>query len=357
MTIRLITGIPGSGKTLYAVSELKKIVEKNIDAENPRKIYCDITGLKITNIEKPPVDWRTTPPNSLLIYDEAQFHDEFKPSRGVSQYNIVRDLTIHRKTGHEIWFITQDPKRLHNDILSMVEQHHHLYRPYGAKLASIFQYNGVERNPSSIAAKSRVENKKLFNYDRSLFEIYESSQVDDGIKMRLPRELTFWLVVLVILTGVNYYYWTADGTQKYLNAMKGQGETETETQSEISSQTVSQDVSDGVKNTIQDTQTTEQTKAQESSKKPTLEDLEQNRRIYLYHRKQELYQRWLPQDYEIIQSDENLQVRGVIANGTMCKAYNTHGYLMTLTDEECRHYLSEPGRVHKVKNNNVKESL
>lgn len=349
MTIRLITGIPGSGKTLYAVSELKKIVEQNAKSDEPRKIYCDITGLKITNIEPPPIDWRTTPTNSLLIYDEAQFHKEFAPSRGVSNSEIVRDLTIHRKTGHEIWLITQDPKRLHNDILAMVEQHHHLERPYGAKLASIYEYRGVERNPSSVSAKNRVENKRLFAYDKSLFDYYESSQVKDGIKMRLPRELTFWLVVLVVITGLNYYYWTADGTQKYLNAMSGKK------QESVNAATSEQIIVDN--KTKQEKNKEQQhapsavpPTAQTAPPPPSVEQLEQGKRVYMYHRQQDLYKKWLPADYEIIKADENLQVRSVIANEKMCRAYNTHGDLMNLSDKECRFYLEEKGRVHKAQN-------
>lgn len=221
MTIRLITGIPGSGKTLYAVSELKKEIEANATADEPRKIYCDITGLKYEGIEAPPIDWRETPPRSLLIYDEAQFHQQFKPSRGNNPYKFVEELTIHRKTGHEIWFITQDPKRLHNDILAMVEQHHHLERPYGAKLASIYRYRGCERNPSAKTVKERAENKSVFTYDKSLFELYESSQVKDGIKFRLPKELTIWIGLAIIVAIVFYFQVTSSGTKKYIGTFLG----------------------------------------------------------------------------------------------------------------------------------------
>lgn len=221
MTIRLITGIPGSGKTLYAVSELKKFIEQHKDDPEPRKIYCDITGLKIDGVEKEvPIDWRDTPPRSLLIYDEAQLHKEFKPTRSQSPYEFVEQLTVHRKTGHEIWFITQDPKRLHNDILAMCEQHHHLERPYGAKLATIYFYRGHERNPSAKTVKLKAENKSLFAYDSSLFELYESSQVKDGIKFRTPKALVFWLVVFALFIIFTISLFFSSGTQKYIGHVK-----------------------------------------------------------------------------------------------------------------------------------------
>lgn len=220
--IKLITGIPGSGKTLYAVSMLKKAVEHNesLPLEEQRKIYCDITGLKIDGIEPPPLDWRQTPPNSLLVYDEAQFHKPFQAARGLSPYDYIQELTIHRKTGHEIWYITQDVKRLHVNILEMAETHYHLDRPYGAKLATIFQFRGYERNPRSQSAIERAERKILFKHDKTLYALYESSQVDDGIKLRLPWKLLLFLSLPLLLFAFSAYMFF--GKEDSLRVFKGE---------------------------------------------------------------------------------------------------------------------------------------
>lgn len=307
MTIKLITGIPGSGKTLFAVSQLKKELEKNQTSDSPRKIYCDITGLKIHGIEPPPIDWRQTPPNSLLIYDEAQFHQEFKAQRGTSPYKAVEELTIHRKTGHELWFITQDPKRLHNDILAMVEQHYHLDRPYGAKLASIYQYRGAERNPTGITVKQRAENKQLFAYDKSLYELYESSQVNDGIKLRLPKELLFWCLALLATLGTAYYFiFGNENTQAYLQAVK-----------------------DGENNEI----------AENAQKQPIISDEPKPNPKPITEPQSS------PQAPK--SSETATQVRGVIKMGNKCSGYNQHGMLIELTQKDCDYYLAQSGRVNK----------
>ncbi len=369
MTIRLITGIPGSGKTLYAVSELKKELEKNTNADEPRAIYCDITGLKVNDIQAPPVDWRQTPSRSLLIYDEAQLRNEFKASRGSSPYEFIAELTIHRKSGHEIWFITQAPKRLHNDILDMVEIHHHLERPYGAKLASIYEYRGHEKNPSSISAKERAQNKTLFNYDKSLFELYESSQVKDGIKFRLPRELTVW-IVLAIIVGVFFYFQvTSDGTKRYVNSAMGNAPKESA--SPVDTKAIADDVKPQaqaqpqqkeqgaltkeqleLKLKQQEIEFLRQLKAQEMQSQIKFNELqkqfiEQQKQLDDFYARLELYKRQLPKNYEIVKQDPNLQVRAVIKAGNKCNAYNTHGDLMTLSFDECNYYLQAAGRVHK----------
>lgn len=219
--LKLITGIPGSGKTLYAVSMLKKAVEHNasLPADEQRNIYCDITGLTIEGIEPPPLDWRQTPPKSLLIYDEAQFQKPFQAGRGLSPYDYIQELTIHRKTAHEIWYITQDPKRLHGNILDMVETHWHLDRPYGAKLASIYQFRGVERTPKSRSAIERAERKTLFNYDKRLFDLYQSSEVEDGIKLRLPPKLFIGVAAIFAIMAFSAYLFFGESTQKLVNGI------------------------------------------------------------------------------------------------------------------------------------------
>lgn len=216
--LKLITGIPGAGKTLFAVSKLKKEVERNasLPADEQRNIYCDITGLTIEGIEPPPLDWRKTPPKSLLIYDEAQFQKPFQAGRGLSPYEYIQELTIHRKTAHEIWYITQDPKRLHGNILDMVEQHFHLDRPYGAKLANIYQFRGAERTPKSRTALERAERKSLFNYDKRLFDLYQSSEVEDGIKLRLPPKLFLGVGSVLAIFGFSAYMFLGESTQNFV---------------------------------------------------------------------------------------------------------------------------------------------
>lgn len=299
MSILLITGIPGAGKTLYAVSKLKKAIDDNMSlpADKQRKIYCDITGLAIEGIEKTPMDWRQTPPNSLLIYDEAQFHEEFKPNRGLSQYKQVEDLTIHRKTGHEIWFITQDPGRLHKDILAMVEMHHHLERPYGAKLATIYQYRGAERNAKAPTVKQRAERKTLFAYDKKLFDLYQSTNVDDdGIKLRLPKQLIFWCVALIAIVGFTIRLFFADGTQALI--AKGMGKQQ-----------------DEIKANLVDT----------STNTDALQSIKQ--------------QNFTATDTALTpQQSELTRIAMVIASSTTCIAKNSKGQMLDVSADDCFAY-------------------
>lgn len=61
----LITGMPGNGKTLYAVDFIRKERAKG------REVFSDIKGLTIEGVQPAPDDWRTIPNGALVVYDEA----------------------------------------------------------------------------------------------------------------------------------------------------------------------------------------------------------------------------------------------------------------------------------------------
>lgn len=319
MSITLITGIPGAGKTLFAVSKLKQAIEENmaLPAEEQRKIYCDITGLNIEGIEKTPMDWRETPPRSLLIYDEAQFHEIFKPTRGLSPYKQVEELTIHRKTGHEIWFITQDPSRLHKDILAMVEMHYHLERPYGAKLATIYQYRGPERNPKAVTVKERAERKSLFTYDKKLFELYTSSEVKDGIKLRLPKSIIWWSLLALACIALTIKLFFSDGTQRYVKAGSGGAKAESTVASTTAPTPVISSPAITVASTTAPTQVV-------SSPPVTVKPMSEGEKEML----------------------RRITIKSVINFNGKCQAYNEFGDKLTLSKADCMAYINKDKSMH-----------
>ncbi len=326
MSLTLITGIPGAGKTLFAVSMLKKEIEKNMSlpADEQIKIYCDITGLKITDIEQPPIDWQTTPPKSLLIYDEAQFHKEFKPARGVSPYPFIENLTIHRKTGHHIWYITQDPKRLHSNILEMVEKHYHLERPYGAKLATIYQFRGAERTPKSRSAKDRAERQLLFNYDKSLFDLYESSQVEDGIKLRLPKQILFWIgILLVIVYFIIKMVFFNDTNKQLVNKLQGKPEPSSQQSSSLLDMSPS-NTSDNLLSTLQQ----QSSQSNQSTNQLSQQSIESVQQLLIS-----------AQQY---QQAEQVRPAMVIVSENNCSVTNAYGQRLDLTSEQCQQIANKP---------------
>lgn len=224
--IRLYTGRPGTGKTLKAVSDLVAAIEaseKEKDIDKKRNFYADINGLKIDGVLPSPDDWRDTPEGSTIIYDEAQLRDVFAANRGASKEQIVRDLTIHRHGNRDIWFITQMPRLLHNDVLDVTNEHIHLVRPYGANLASCYFWRQVEKTPDGRTAKDRAENNYIFNYRKDLYKFYNSA-VEHTVKLKLPKKLFIMVGALIVIIGLIMKYAMSSETDKFINPEKAAAE-------------------------------------------------------------------------------------------------------------------------------------
>ena len=217
--IRLYTGRPGTGKTLKAVSDLVAAIEaseKETDVSKKRNFYSDINGLKIDGVLPSPDDWRETPEGSTIIYDEAQLREVFAANRGASKHQLVRDLTIHRHGNRDIWFITQMPRLLHNDVLDVTNEHIHLVRPYGANLASCYFWRQVEKTPDGRTAKERAENNYIFNYRKDLYKFYNSA-VEHTTKLKLPKKLFIMVAALIVIIGLIAKFAMSAETQNMLN--------------------------------------------------------------------------------------------------------------------------------------------
>lgn len=198
--IFLITGIPGHGKTLLAVSFIEKLIKKNEDPnETPRRIFADIAGLSFPGVSVSPPDWRKTPEGSQVFYDECQ--KEFGPDQGGRSSNpIIQALEEHRHTGHDIYLITQHPKLLHSHIRRLVGRHYHVVRKHGTETAIVYQKDGaidVDKN----WLLPNLDNFP-FQYPKHLFNKYKSA-TRHTIKRQMPRwlkrSLTFLSIGFVIV--------------------------------------------------------------------------------------------------------------------------------------------------------------
>lgn len=223
--LTLITGKPGSFKTAktatLAIGYLKE----------GRQVYTNIDEFDYEGVQKLPdkADWRDTPDGSVVIYDEAQQFEflQYKGREKLSTDGRVKDLEVHRHTGHDIILVTQSPSFIHNHVLSLVGSHFHLHRAYGRGFADVFLWRYAVTMPDSTGAKNKAESHEKFKPDSKLFEKYKSTTLDTH-KLRVPP--IFWklggfLVCVVIL--ISYMVFGSDNP--FLSAHKIKDNIETST--------------------------------------------------------------------------------------------------------------------------------
>lgn len=179
----LITGKPGSFKTAKCASLAIDYLKAG------RRVFTNIDEFNYEGVEKLPEndDWTNTPIGSVVIYDEAQQFEflQYKGREKLSSDHRVKELEVHRHTGHDIILITQSPSFLHNHVLSLVGEHYHLHRAYGRSYADVFLWRYTAHSPDSTGAKNKAESHTKFKPDAKIFDKYKSTEVDTH-KLKIP---------------------------------------------------------------------------------------------------------------------------------------------------------------------------
>ena len=316
--LHLITGTPGSGKTLYAVSLLDKYRKDNLkllnEGKEPRPLYADIDGLEMDGVEPAPDDWRDTPDGSVIFYDEIQQRDVYKKQK--NDNDIVNDLQIHRHTGHDIYGITQFPVLLHNNFKAVVGLHYHLHRGWGLQASTVYQWAHCIDSPNSPSNKRLAEHDFRFSFPKELFNVYKSA-TQHTHKRRIPKKFLAVVFAIPIMIFIVFKLLSGDNIITKVAGAKDAKDVEQATSSPIDNTSASASIqSDNVD--------------------------------------QPIYQQ--PVDggyYDPLTAgyiaDVNLVPVSAVSFGGSCRAYNKQGNLLThITESDCKRYLSTAGMLPKL---------
>lgn len=196
--INLITGLPGNGKTLYALSYVKAWAEK----DNRPVFYSGINDLKLPWEEIDPEKWFECPKNAIVVIDECQ--RVFRPrtiSKEVPEY--VSKLETHRHLGIDIVLITQHPLLADSAIRRLCGKHMHVMRNFGTERATIHEWASVKDNCDKSTGRSDSI-KHHWKYDKSAFDYYKSAELHT-VKRNIPMRL-YVLVAAPILIAAAVFY-------------------------------------------------------------------------------------------------------------------------------------------------------
>lgn len=205
--ITLITAVPGSGKTLFAVSLIQGFLNEG------RPVYQNIEGLQVDKFENnhllfdAPADWTQTPDGSVVMYDECQQPHLYPATgeRGQIHDDRLKRMEVHRHTGHDLFFITQAPTFVHHHVRKLVGQHIHFYRGHGATRVAKYTWSHTVDNPNDRREQERAD-FQTFGFDKKLFELYKSSTIHTH-KFKIPKKIIFiFSLIAVIFAGAAFSF-------------------------------------------------------------------------------------------------------------------------------------------------------
>lgn len=188
--ITLITGVPGSGKTLYTIGKILEAVKEG------RDVYSDIDGLSIDGVEKAPDDWRDTPDGSLVVYDECQQKYGPEGAGGRSSRPDIAAMEIHRHTGHDLILITQHANLLHSHVRRLVGKHHHVSRVMGGSVAKIYTQDKAFKTDSR--RELQLSDEQTWTYPKKHFQHYKSATVHTH-KFKIPTKVKYGIATMAVL--------------------------------------------------------------------------------------------------------------------------------------------------------------
>lgn len=224
--ITIITGTPGAGKTLYAVTKiLRKLLGetftvKGEDGEpvtRTRRIFTNIKGLLLEHeLIGPGGDWLQgkdgkwvfsgsgqglrdwhlwAKPGDVIVYDEVQ--EVWKPrANGSAVPPDVGALETHRHMGVDFVLITQGIALTERNLSMLCGRHLHVRRVGALPFAIVYEWDGASRS----LLFSKAFSKEKWWYDRSGYKLYKSAELHTKTARRLPAVV--WLLLFGVVATV-----------------------------------------------------------------------------------------------------------------------------------------------------------
>lgn len=106
-SISLLTGLPGSGKSLRMVQRIVELIEQGTPV-----YVCNLAGINVPGVIPwdDPTKWNDLPAGSVLFVDEAQ--QFFRARRGGDPPSYISSMETIRHWGVRLVLATQQPNYL-----------------------------------------------------------------------------------------------------------------------------------------------------------------------------------------------------------------------------------------------------
>lgn len=195
--ITLITGLPGSGKSLFTLKMVNDLAVK----DNRQVYYYGISELTLNwLLLDNPEQWCDLPKGSIVVIDECQA--TFRPrGNGAAVPRHVSEFEVHRHKGYDIFLITQHPMLIDGNVRRLVGRHFHVVRFYGFAKSKIHEFAQVRDNVDK-STKNSIENH--FVYPKEVYSWYKSADLHT-VKKRIPMRLIMMIILPLVLIGIFYY--------------------------------------------------------------------------------------------------------------------------------------------------------
>lgn len=227
MAITLITGQPGHGKSLLAITKgLAFVAEgrevyvsgfKGIDFEATgfKPLPSDFAAWHPGNLDdqgRQMPDWQLLPHGSVIMLDECY---DVLPQRsaGSKVPPHVDAMARHRHHGYDIILVCQMHNQLDGFVKGLIDEHIHVRRKFGFNFAVLKTWDKFQRDTNTTDYLSAPK----WHYPKKNFALYTSA-TKHTVKRKLPW---FFFAVPVLLALIGVLAWYASSRMRTMGGTPG----------------------------------------------------------------------------------------------------------------------------------------
>lgn len=207
--LRIILGVPGSGKTYYAVNYLRQFIKYD---KLYQTLLLDPSVMLVTNIEEikvPHIKWEDYLESGMLNIDKTrQYMKENQYKRGV----FIVDEAQRSLSGlkdNERYFFFEYHRHLGLDIFLIVQT----LRALPQRLVELTEYviDAMPRTYAILGFKYQMKDSKtgqvlytkVIKINQDVFKVYKSFEVDEDSKAKPKKVLLIrWVTSVGLLVAV-----------------------------------------------------------------------------------------------------------------------------------------------------------
>ena len=210
--ITLITGVPGSGKTAFALNQMLEITKT---ANRPifvhgipglklphETVRCDSTNCDVCH-QLPDTllkanEWQQwAPEGAILFYDETQ--NIFRPRASAAQVpEHVATLEVHRHRGLDFILITQHPNLIDANVRRLVSRHVHLAGTWARRVS--YEWGEAAANVTSTGSAV----KGTYIIPKHVFPLYQSATLHTKLNRQRPFLLYLFPIFIFLAVFLGY---------------------------------------------------------------------------------------------------------------------------------------------------------
>lgn len=222
--ITMLTGLPGHGKTLMAITysrearkEGQRVFQVGIRDCNSQVAElwcpagCDAVLMQDFSAENRDrstqarllavTRWPELPSGAILILDECQ---DYLPVRGpgVPPPWIAKIATL-RHFGVQLWLVTQDPRNVDSFVRRLVGAHVHIERKMGLKSAVVYRWEKLAEDTNDYHAR-KASSKTGFKHSKENYQFYTSA-TQHLVKRKIPWQVMVGVPVVIACVVACYF--------------------------------------------------------------------------------------------------------------------------------------------------------